>query len=91
MMHVDEFIDRRKTDSYASWFFSLHRLPATLQFKFAEFIEQYQLYCTYEGLRHRVTGASRMGDVWITRDFKQSEGYQKRVNIDDCSDWGANP
>lgn len=88
-MHVDDFIDRRKTDPYASFFFMLQRLPASLQFKFAEFIEQYQLYCTYQGERYRVTGASSLGDIWLTQDFSQSTGYRKRVDVWECSQFSS--
>lgn len=86
-MHIDDFIVARKTDVYASWFFNMMRLPAILQYKFADQIAKYQLYCDFEGDRYRVTGCSRLGDVWLTRDFEQSTGYQKRVDVDGCSNW----
>jgi hypothetical protein len=85
--HVDEFIDDYRTDVYASWFLSLHRLPAALQFKFEEQIKAYKLFCDCDGQRWRVTGASRMGDVWLTKNFDQNSGYQQRVLIDSCSNW----
>lgn len=89
MTHIDEFIDDPRTDTYASWFFMLHRFPAVCQIKFKEFIEPHQLYCTYEGDRYRVTGCSRLGDVWLTKDFNQSTGYQKRVDVAACSEFSA--
>ncbi len=88
--HVDEFIDDRNTDAYASWFFNLARLPAILQFKFEDQIKQYKLFCQYDGKTYRVTGASRLGDVWLTRNFEQHTGYELRVDINDCSDWSDN-
>ncbi len=91
MIHIDDFIDDYNTDAYASWFFLLHRLPATLQIKFKKQIEEYQLYCDYEGVRYRVTGASRMGDIWLTSNFNQNIGYEKRVDISKCTGFSDKP
>ncbi len=88
MLHIDDFIDDPRTDKYASWFFQLHRFPAALQFKFAEFIKNIELYCDYKGDRYRVTGCSRLGDVWLAKDFAQTNGYDLRVNIEDCNNFG---
>lgn len=91
-IHVDEFIDDYgNKERYARFFFFLHRLPAVMKSEFQEWIVPFKLFCTYEGARWRVTGASRMGDVWLTKDFKQDTGYQKRVDLNLCKDWGANP
>lgn len=87
-MHVDQFIDSRKSDAYASWFLNMKRLPATLQFKFEDQIKQYKLFCDFEGWRYRVTGCSRMGDVWLTTNFEQETGYERRVLVEKCSNWG---
>lgn len=85
--HVDDFIDDYQTDVYASWFFNLKRLPAMPQFKFVEQINKYKLFCSFDGERYRVTGCSRLGDVWLTKDFSQDTGYQKRVMIDQCAEF----
>lgn len=91
-MHVDDFIDDVLNEDpgakYARWFFLLHRLPATLKMDFDEWIAPHRLFCTYEGKRYRVTGASRMGDVWLARNFKQEQGYDLRVDVEKCSEWG---
>ncbi|MFT6496241.1 MAG: hypothetical protein ACJA2A_002027 [Cycloclasticus pugetii] len=87
MEHVDEFIDHPDTDVYASWFLNMKRMPETLKCKFSNIITQYQLYCDYKGERYRVTGASRMGDVWLTKDFTQSSGYQERVGISEITNF----
>lgn len=83
--HIDEYIDAYDTDPDVSWFLMLKRMPATLQAKFKEHIEPLSLFCEFEGKRWRVTGASRLGDIWLTSKFTQSIGYEKRVYIDDCS------
>jgi hypothetical protein len=87
--HVDTFIERFNSDAYASFVLHLFRLPATLQMKFAFAIERMPLFCTYGGERYRVTGASRFGDVWLAKDFTRDHGYDHRVNVVECSAWGA--
>lgn len=78
-------------DPYARFMFSYWRLPAYMMMDFAPFMKERYLFCTYQSNRYRVTGASRFGDVWLTRNFRQESGYEQRVNIDDCSDWSAKP
>lgn len=86
-MHVDEFIDDYEQDKYARWFFMLHRLSAFLQSDFSEWIKPFRLFCDYEEKKYRVTGASRLGDVWLTEDFNRETGYELRVDIEKCSNW----
>jgi hypothetical protein len=87
-MHVDDFVDSFETDKYVSWFFFLHRLPAILQCKFKGELDKVKLFCTYEGERYRVTGASRFGDIYLMKDFKKDRGYELRVDLEKCSAWG---
>lgn len=87
-MHVDNFIDGMESEHrYARWFFMLHRFPAVLQAEFHEWIEPYKLFCDYKKNRYRVTGCSRMGDIWLTKNFAQDTGYELRVDVEDCSNW----
>lgn len=103
-MHVDDFIDShygKDKYKYARWWFSLFRLPAVLKADFAEWTSQYRLYCDYGGKRFRVTGCSRMGDVWLHEDLvnehtseggSRAEFYQLRVpDVMQCSAWGPTP
>ncbi len=92
-MHVDDFIDgHHGKDKYARWWFSLFRLPAVLKLDFAEWTSQYKLYCDYQGKRYRVTGCSRMGDVWLHADLQyEGSSYQMRVDVAQCSAWGPSP
>lgn len=98
--HVDHFIDfgtgpigENKNDGelYARYMLMHFRLPAILQMAFAPFIDGKRLFCTHNLRRMRVTGASTLGDVWLVLDFKQSDGYDARVNVEECSAWGAEP
>jgi hypothetical protein len=86
-VHVDSFIDDPTQDAYARWMFMHFRLPAWQKASFEPFIKERKLFCTYEGKRFRVTGASTMGDVWLVRDFKRDHGYDLRVVVYDCKDW----
>jgi hypothetical protein len=88
--HVDDFIDDHRKPAYARWILLHFRLPAHGH-GFIEFLEGKKLFCTYEGKRYRVTGASRLGDIHIASDFDREAGYDERVAVDDCSEWGAAP
>lgn len=76
---------------YARWMLMHFRLPAHMQMTFEPFIKERRLFCTHENERFRVTGASRLGDVWLSRDFGRDVGYDKRVQVETCSAWGAAP
>lgn len=94
MMHVDDFIDfppRDEAGQYAAFCFMLFRLPAVMKNAFSKWTSQYKLFCTFHNRRYRVTGASRLGDVWLTKDFEQADGYDLRVDISECSAWSDTP
>lgn len=93
-VHVDEFTDEFGGDPairYARWFFFLARLAAVYKGDWHPQISQYELYCKYQGKQYRVTGASRMGDIWLSEDFKRTVGYDHRVNVAECSSWTERP
>jgi hypothetical protein len=54
-------------------------------------MELFKLFCTYKDERYRVTGASRMGDIWLAKDFNRDVGYDLRVDLDECSGWTPTP
>jgi hypothetical protein len=86
-MHVDDFIEGIKSDPYASWMLHHFRLPAFLKARFEQFMDNRKLFCTFREKRYRVIGASRMGDIWLTKDFTRDAGYDLRVDVDQCTDW----
>jgi hypothetical protein len=45
------------------------------------------LSCEYRGQRYRCTGASRLGDLWLARDFTRQIGYDLRVDVAECGAW----
>lgn len=94
MKHVDDFVSFPPNDDagrYAAWCLMLFRLPAVMRIAFHEWISEYNLFCTYNSVRYRVTGASRLGDVWLAEDFTREDGYDHRVDLDLCSDWSDKP
>lgn len=94
--HVDEFIwnpmpEQNPGENYAAWILMHFRLPASHKFKFERFMKDHKLFCTYGGNVYRVTGASRLGDVWLANDLDRDTGYDHRVNVDSCRNWRATP
>ena len=93
--HVDNFIwaiepSADEGTRYARWMLMHMRLPAVQQMQWADFIGKYRkLFTTHDGKRYRVTGASHLGDVWLSRDHKRDCGYDLRVSVAECSQWGA--
>ena len=91
-MHVDTFIDDSYGENeYARWVLNYFRLPAVLKNDFWEFMEEHKLFCTYNDQRMRCTGASRLGDVWLTSNFKRDTGYDARVDVGECTEWSDRP
>lgn len=89
--HVDDFVQDMTKDRYARWVLFLHRLPALLRTDFAEQIAEQKLFADWKGRRYRVTGASRLGDVWLASNFNQEVGYDHRVSVDELSNFAKEP
>lgn len=87
MRHVDDFIDDPTSDAYAASWFEAFRRPAFEKIKNPD---PRKLYATWKGVRYRVTGCSRLGDVWLHDVTYDGESYLYRVDVDECSDWSAN-
>jgi hypothetical protein len=88
MRHVDDFIDDPTSDLYAASWFKSFRRPALDKHREPD---GRKLFATYAGQRYRVTGCSRMGDVWLASPSYEGPSYQKRVDVDACSAWSAAP
>lgn len=96
-LHVDDWLDsptRLGDDTgelYAKFVLDWCRMPAWKKQAYARWMGQHKLFCTHNGERYRCTGASRMGDVWLTKNFEQAEGYQLRVCVAECTEWHDAP
>lgn len=86
--HVDDYIDDPASDAYAASWFEAFRRPAIDK---ARKPDARKLFATWQGTRYRVTGCSRLGDVWLHSNVNEDCGYQHRVNVDACSNWGTEP
>ena len=92
--HVDRWLDTPSIDpqeNYAKFIIDYFRLPAWKQSAFKGYLMSYKLFCTYESVVYRCTGASRIGDVWLNSDYTAVNGYTLRVNVTDCSNWSSEP
>ncbi|HWA29169.1 MAG TPA: hypothetical protein VG734_26195 [Lacunisphaera sp.] len=92
--HVDDWLDtpgNAKEHPAAHAFFEAFRRPAHVKLTMPY---DGKLFCTWRGARYRVTGCSRMGDVWLHskldwNEDKDSPFYEHRVAVDECSEWGT--
>jgi hypothetical protein len=84
--HVDDFIDDPSSDPYAASWFEAFRRPAVDKMRNPD---TRKLFATWRCVRYRVTGCSRLGDVWLHHVDYDGESYRHRVNVDECSDWSA--
>ena len=90
--HVYDWLDQHLANppsdpnlAYAvSWLDEFTR-PAVI--KNLRWLRENKLFVQYKEKLYRCTGASRLGDVWLTEDFEQESGYSLRVNVDDLSGW----
>jgi hypothetical protein len=78
-------------EDYARWILLHFRQSAALQRTFFKFLDGKRLFCLYKGDCFRVTGASRLGDIWITDNYSQETGYKHRVLPSELSGWSPEP
>lgn len=98
--HIDEWLDnavmeasRSEEMGYVHFFFMNARLPAWMKIAHYPWMKQFKLFVTYEEQRWRVTGASRLGDIWLAKNLKREDGYDKRISFDTekLSNWSDKP
>lgn len=68
-------------------FLNFRTLPAWEQMQDPDRLKGLSVFCEYEGTKYKITGASRMGDIWLATDFEQIHGYDERVMIDLCKNF----
>lgn len=93
--HVYDFIDdayptKDKNTSYARFVLFYLAAPSSIKYLFTDFMDC-KLFATFNGERYRVTGASTLGDVFITKDFEEWQGYTDRVLINELSEFCKTP
>lgn len=95
---VDEFIDygtpskrQDMSEQYARFVLHHMRLPAHLRSALQAFFRVPPLYARFAGHVYRVTGASRMGDIWLHSDLSAEYGYVRRIFPNSVEAWGLEP
>jgi hypothetical protein len=95
MTHIDDWLDKPSVPSdpecYAKFVIFYFRYPAWAKAAFLPWMSVHKLFCDYKGRRYRVTGASRMGDLWLAEDHTRDTGYDLRVDVAECGNWGPQP
>ena len=92
MTHVDDWLDEPPVDEaerMAKEWLEHFRRPAINHNH--KWLRENPLFCTYRGKRYRCIGCSRMGDVWLTEHFERENGYDLRIDVDECSEWSRTP
>ena len=89
MRHCDDYIDDPKQPECLREFLRFNRAPAVYKINSQE--QAPTLYATYNGERVRVTMASRLGDVGITKDFTKDMGYTSRVSVEELMEFFTEP
>jgi hypothetical protein len=92
MKHIDEWLDEPANDEnerLAKEWLNHFRRPAVD--KDYDWLSARVLSCEYHGERYRCIGASRLGDVWLTKDFSRENGYDLRIDVAECSAWQMTP
>ncbi len=86
--HVDDFLDDPETP------LSLHppkvwleKFRAPVLDRDQAWLDAHALFCDFQGKTYRVVGCSSMGDIWLTARTVNPQGYELRVEFNDCSNW----
>jgi hypothetical protein len=93
--HIDDFLEdswiicKYPELAYPHFMFTYWRQSAAIKLAHAPFMAPFELYVDYQGRTWRVIGASRMGDIWLTKHFDRLHGYDLRVdpNFELFSNW----
>lgn len=96
-MHIDDWMDdllysgsSRHVDETLQavlFFFTMKRMDALHQIYFKSIMNKIIVTCIYKGDKYRVTGCSRLGDIWLSGDYTRTIGYDLRVDVEECSGW----
>lgn len=88
--HIYDWLEEEGTtaaEKKVKEFLDFRTRPAVYQMENRDKIKGLSVFCEYESIKYKITGASRMGDVWLAKNFERESGYDKRVMIDECSNF----
>ena len=89
-MHIYDWLNLPAKDEYelyAKASLETMVLPAIERFELSEEDRYPPLFASYKGKRYKVTGASRLGDVWLHEDPTAKDRYTLRVEVEELSYW----
>jgi hypothetical protein len=99
-LHVDEWLDNMHPFmnstpelNYVHFMLNYFRYDAVTKMAYGSIMAQHKLFVTYEGKTWRVTGASRLGDVYLQSKLDKDHAYDERVPLDftKLTNWRAQP
>lgn len=96
-LHVDEWIENKhmssepntEAEKMAMAFLFIKGLDAVSNMICTPLMKDIKIFCTFKNETYRVTGCSRLGDVWINSNLDEENGYTNRVNVEECSNWST--
>lgn len=86
-MHCDDVVEDYEAADCLRFWLLINRLPAILKFLCDEVGVKPELYAKLGKVQVRVVMASRMGDVGITPNLGTDRGYDRRVFVDQLTDF----
>lgn len=90
--HCDDYIDDESQPQVLRTFLEWHRSPASTMMKRREAGQiPPKLFASFKGERYRVTMASTLGDVGISRHHQQEYGYHARMPVEWLTDFSETP
>jgi len=90
--HCDDLIHEHTLPLCLRYFLLVNRLPAIDGTIITAYKGEPECYATWKGTKRvRIVMASRFGDVGITTKLHHTNGYTKRVSLDELSDFGDKP
>lgn len=101
-LHVDAFLDQtpmwfndKAYLNYVHFVLEHFRKPAVNKLAHDAYMKVFNLFVTYEGKRYKVTGASRLGDIFLATRLTRpnGDGYDMRVSLNfaKLTEWGDRP
>jgi hypothetical protein len=90
MTHIYEWLDDNEENKEVEklWkYLDFRTRSVSWQYDNKNLEPKYSCICDYKGKEYKITGASRLGDVWLHNDLRAEHGYVARVDIDDCSNF----
>ena len=96
MAHIDDWLDepilgKNERLAYAKFVLCYFRYAKWKQEAFKEYMDKFKLFCTYQNVRYRVTGACKEGTIRLSEDLDSESGFDLWADVNQCSNWSNRP